>query len=199
METIDLARIFHAQELPREETWRWARPVRVFLRKEARAGVLYSRCPDCYAPQKPVLVHGRRPTWAEFILVRRLRRAHWGAVWAKNWRDRRGALQLCADVGRLARPPRAVRMEFEAIHAAAGGLGGAWDVLAWQGGRFLFVESKQYPKSTDRLDDDEAKARWMEAAIARGHSPDSFVIVRYDAGPPLGVALPIVDVCPPPR
>ena len=58
---------------------------------------------------------------------------------------------------------------------------GSWDVLAWRGRDFLFLESKQY-RSSDRLNNNQ-RAWLEEAAIHVGESPTSFVIVEYDAGP----------------
>lgn len=54
--------------------------------------------------------------------------------------------------------------------------GGAWDVWAWRGDEYLFLESKQH-KSTDTLR--PGQLAWLEAAIDEGVT--RYAIVEYDA------------------
>jgi hypothetical protein len=173
--------------------------VPVLKRTETRRPVAIARCVDCFAPNKPALALGRRTTWAEFVVVELLRRDGWSAVWVKNWSGPGGAaaIQFCRGIGRPARLVGSARRLFDAINDQAGHpAGGIWDVFAWRGTDYLWIESKAYPASKDRLDDDPGKGAWLEAALAVGMTADAFAVVRYDAGHSLGPGLPVINACP---
>lgn len=202
MDVAYLERVLGAERQPSERLPLRGRRsiwVPVLRRSETRRPVAIARCVDCFAPNKPALAFGTRTTWAEFVIVELLRRAGWSAVWVKNWPGPGGAaaIQFCRGIGRPTRlvgPPRRL---FDAINEAAGHpAGGIWDVFAWRGSDYLWIESKAYPARKDRLDDDPGKSVWLDAALAVGVPQDAFVVVRYDAGRSLGPGLPKLDVCP---
>lgn len=60
--------------------------------------------------------------------------------------------------------------------------GGAWDVFAWKGSDYLFLESKQN-RSSDSLR--PGQLAWLEAGIDEGFETSNFGVVEYDAGPPM--------------
>lgn len=145
------------------------------LRSETRLPEPIERTACCWAPNKPTLEFERRPTWAEFILVRLLERAGWEGVWVKNWA---GGREFCIDVDRRRELPEATKRLFGRIHARAENLrgGGTWDVLAWRGSEHVLVESKQ--RGSDALR--ESQIGFLEAAIGEGLRPSQFAIVEYE-------------------
>lgn len=154
--------------------------IRVQLRRETRHADPVPRAASCWAPNKPSIDFQGRPTFPEFVLVRLLEDAGWGARWIKNWA---GGREFCADSDRAAELPLVAAEMFSAIHESAAELrgSGSWDVFAWRADEFLFIESKQH-RSSDRLNDNQRI--WLEAALHIGISAKSFAIIEYDAGPP---------------
>jgi hypothetical protein len=73
---------------------------------------------------------------------------------------------------------------FAALHRRAVQLRGAgsWDIFAWSGDDYLFLESKQH-RSSDRLNSNQIA--WLEAAIDEGFGSDQFAVVEYNVGPRL--------------
>ena len=154
--------------------------IRTFVRDEVRAAAPIPPCPSCWAPNKPALAFEGTTTWAEFVIVRLLERAGWDARWVRNWT---GGRQFCVDVDLQRSLPPGPAEAFAAVHVRAPQLRGAgtWDVFAWSGDDYLFLESKQH-RSSDRLNANQVA--WLEAALDAGFSPDQFAIVEYDAGEP---------------
>ena len=184
MSAMDLAAILAAREGSPVEV---ALPasgrtvaIRSYVRDEVRAATEIPRCPTCWAPNKPALAFEGTTTWAEFVIVRLLERAGWDARWVRNWT---GGRQFCVDVDLQRALPPGPAEAFAAIHARAPQLRGAgtWDVFAWSGDDYLFLESKQH-RSSDRLNANQVA--WLEAAIDAGFGADQFAIVEYDAGLP---------------
>ena len=54
--------------------------------------------------------------------------------------------------------------------------GGCWDVLAWKGQDYVFIEAKRVRKDTMR----RAQFQWFEAARKVAVPLTSFVIVEWD-------------------
>jgi hypothetical protein len=165
------------------------------LRTEKRHADVVERTANCWAPNKPSIDFRGTPVFPEFVLVRLLEEAGWNARWVKYW----GRREFCLDVGRVAELPPAAAKTFDAIHERAPALSGAgsWDVFAWRGDEFLFLESKQY-RSSDRLNNNQLS--WLEAAHDIGISTDCFAVVEYDAGRPLAtVSIPALTLAPQPE
>jgi hypothetical protein len=149
--------------------------VATFLRIEERSPVPVDRTEGCWAPNKPAILVGGRPTWAEFSIVRALEPHGWEGRWIKNWA---GGREFCIDVGESRPFPPQIGDAFAAIHARAASLrgSGSWDVLSWRDDDILFIESKKH-RSGDRLR--PSQLTWMEAALDLGHEPERFLIVEY--------------------
>jgi hypothetical protein len=149
--------------------------VATFLRTEAASPVPVERTPGCWAPNKPAILVGGRPTWAEFSIIRALEHHGWDGRWIKNWA---GGREFCIDVGESHPFPPHIAEVFAEIHAAAAALrgSGSWDVLAWRGDDVVFIESKKH-RNGDRLR--PSQLAWMEAAIELGFEPERFLIVEY--------------------
>jgi hypothetical protein len=184
MTSLDLAHVLRAEPL---EPALVALPISGalisiprFLRIEQRAQDPIPRTPKCWAPNKPALVFDGAVTWAEYVLVRLLEQAGWVGRWIMNWT---GGREMCVDVDLPRAMPAGPAKVFDAVHQRVAQLRGAgsWDIFAWSGEEFLFLESKQY-RSSDRLNANQLV--WLEAAIDEGFSSEQFAIVEYDAGPP---------------
>ena len=184
--TIDLASVLSAEErtpvsivLPASGA---SVSIRTLLRREVRAATDVARAGSCWAPNKPALAFEGTTTWAELVLVRLLEAAGWDARWIRNWT---GGRQFCVEVDQQRNFPPAPAEIFEALHRRAAQLRGAgtWDVFAWSGDDYLFLESKQHG-SSDRLNSNQIA--FLEAGLEEGFTVDQFAIVEYDAGPPLG-------------
>lgn len=154
--------------------------IRSFLRHEERAGAEIPRAGSCWAPNKPALLFDGQAIWAEFVLVRLLERAGWEARWIKNWT---GGREFCLDVDRPRDLPAGPSKVFSDLHKRASILRGAgsWDIFAWSGNDYLFLESKQH-RSSDKLNANQVV--WLEAALDEGFTLDQFAIVEYDARRP---------------
>jgi hypothetical protein len=150
------------------------------LTREVRASEAIPRAGTCWAPNKIAIEDPDGSTWPEFAVVRRLRRAGWDGRWIKNWT---GGREFCVDVDRPAAFPTDAAKTFVKIHEQAYALRGAgsWDVMAWRGTDYLFVELKQH-RSSDRLNPNQLA--WLEAALAVGVPAASFAVVSYDPGSP---------------
>ena len=146
------------------------------LRDERRLVTPIARDPNCWAPNKPTLAFDGRATWAEYVLVRLLEKAGWEARWVKNWA---GGRQFCTDVGAAPSMPVEAAATFARIdnRAASRTGGGAWDIFAWRGGEYLFLESKKH-KSGDVLR--PGQIAWLAAALTEGFSAEQFAVVEYD-------------------
>ncbi len=176
----DLAAILEARELPPvvvQLTTGSTVQIASYLRSDRRDTDPIQRTACCWAPNKPTLVLGEVRTWAEFVIVRLLEAAGWGAVWVKNWGT---GPEFCSDVGVIGSLPRTTEDLFAAVHARATTLRGAgtWDVLAWKGDDHLFIESKKH-RSGDALR--PTQIGFLEAALAHGLAPTDFAIVEYEA------------------
>jgi hypothetical protein len=184
MTSLDLAHVLRAEQL---EPASLALPVSGalvsiprFLRVEERSKGAIPRTPKCWAPNKPALLFDGTVTWAEYVLVRLLEHAGWEGRWIKNWT---GGREMCVDLDLPRAMPAGPGRVFDALHKRAAQLRGAgsWDVFAWSGDEYLFLESKQH-RSSDRLNPNQLA--WLESAIDEGFTPEQFAIVEYDAGQP---------------
>ncbi len=185
MATEDLSRLLDAQSLPDAAV---ALPrsgtvvsIARLLRTETRVAQPIERTANCWAPNKPSVLIDGRATWAEFAIVRQLERAGWDGRWMKNWT---GGREFCRDHDQPVALPDAPAKVFAGIHDRATVLRGAgsWDVFAWRGDEYLFIESKQYRRG-DRLNANQLA--WLGAALDVGISIACFAIVEYDAGRPI--------------
>lgn len=181
MNASDFARTLGAELLPSVDVSTAAGgrlTVPRFLRRERRVPIEIPRQSNCWAPNKPTLELDGHATWAELVLVELLVRDGWDARWMKNWV---GGREPCRAVGGRLPMTDAAGAKLAAIdqRAAIGTSGGAWDIFAWKGDRYLIIESKQH-KSSDKLR--PGQIRWLGAAVVEGVT--DFAIVEYDAGPP---------------
>jgi hypothetical protein len=144
--------------------------VRAYQRRERRhVGELPANFRT--VPNKVAVEWEGSALYPEFAIVRRLEAAGWGAAWRKNWHG--AALwQVIEDVADVT--PR-VLGTFTEIARDAGA--GAWDILAWNGDRVVFIEAKQY--GSDKLT--PYQLRWLEVALDRGIPLESIAVFEYRA------------------
>lgn len=116
---------------------------------------------------KPVLELNGNPVFAEMAIVRILQRAGWDAVWVDNWYEK---FRHSMPPHECTLPAHAQEL-FDRIRVAnKGKVGGCFDVLAWKGREYLFVESKWKDSIGDK------QKRWLEAALDSGLPLRSFLI-----------------------
>ncbi|MDZ4819293.1 MAG: VRR-NUC domain-containing protein [Planctomycetota bacterium] len=123
-------------------------------------------------PNKPALQFNDQPIWAEFILVRLLEGDGWQGAWVKNWNGR----EFLRDIRETVELPSTASALFRRIEKrTAGRGGGCWDIFAWRGDDFLFIESKQHGQDKLQL----TQRTWLESAREEGVPLSSFAIVEW--------------------
>jgi hypothetical protein len=128
---------------------------------------------------KPLVTFGGERLFGELAVLRALQRDGWDGVWVDTFhgRGRRKVLWSGMPPEGRATLPTAARVRYDAIVAANGGKSsGFFDVFAWRGGDFVFVE---YKGPGDRPNRNEV--RWIEAALRSGVRPEQlYFVVRRD-------------------
>ncbi len=98
-------------------------------------------------------------------------------AWEPGWRRDRQRHVPIEDPDARELLGRLARTNAEMVGEKGEWYGGCWDVFAWKGGRYLFVESKY----KDRVK--PGQLQWLEVAARlddeRLKLPDSFAIVRW--------------------
>lgn len=103
-----------------------------------------------------------------------MERDGWNGVWVKNW----GGRSFWSDVQKETKLSSEADDLFRRIEKRVGGRGGGcWDVFAWRGDEYLFIESKQH-KSSDHIR--LTQKHWIESALDEGAPLSSFAIVEWD-------------------
>jgi hypothetical protein len=120
---------------------------------------------------KAIIDHAGRPLFAELVVLEGLRADGWGGVWVDSYRRKY----------RDAMPPAAVELPaphletLDRIRARSGRTGGAWDVFAWRGTDYLFVELKRERK--DRIKKNQKG--FLEAALDLGFPLEAFRLLEW--------------------
>lgn len=135
------------------------------------------RIPGSYLSKPLVEVRGA-PLFGELAIARCLEMDGWSAVWVDSYHGR--GKRLCwrdlpdrSDPYSFDDAPTAAE-KYEQITRENGGVGGWFDVLAWRGGQFLFVE---YKAARDRPNANEV--RWIDSALRSGVTPSEMHFVLY--------------------
>jgi hypothetical protein len=123
---------------------------------------------------KIVLTLDGEPLFAELVVLRLLEKQHWYGVWVDSYRRkyRTGLPEAAASVtldgdreGFLQR-----------IRDCARASSGCFDVFAWRGEEYRFVELKRARKDRIR----ETQKRWLAAALRCGLKVSDLLIVEWD-------------------
>ena len=121
---------------------------------------------------KAVLDFGGKPVFAELAILGVRRQARWDGVWVDTYR-RKFRQSLPPDCCEL--PARAQGL-YERIRKTNGGKSsGCFDVFAWKGTKYLFIESKR--KSADAIQ--QTQKTWIEAALKAGVPVDALLICEW--------------------
>jgi hypothetical protein len=125
---------------------------------------------------KALIEFDGKPIFAELAILGTLRRAGWDGVWVDTYRRkfRRGLTPDCCEL-----PSHAQKLYDRICKANNGKTSGCFDVLAWQGKSYLFVESKRRLKDTIQA----TQEAWIAAALHSGVPIDSLLICEWDFPP----------------
>ena len=172
--TAYLASVFHATELPLTivELPRAKQTIEI-LTMLRREHLWNNPIPESFrsVPNKPILQFNGQPAWAEFILLRLLERGGWNGAWVKNW----GGRAFWSNPLQPIELSLSAKALFRRIEKRTGACGGCWDILAWRGDDFLFIESKQHGRDRLRF----TQQTWIESALEEGIPLSSFAIVEW--------------------
>jgi hypothetical protein len=128
---------------------------------------------------KTVIAHDGRVLFGELAILRYLEKDQWKGVWVDTFHSHGRKDVLWSGMpptGVAPALPANAAEKFQAIKEKNGGkLSGFFDVFAWKGDDFLFVEYKGRGDSPD-----ENELEWINAAIGEGVKPEQLCIVGYD-------------------
>jgi hypothetical protein len=134
-----------------------------------RAGVLAATYTS-----KPLVSVGGDAMFGELAIVRTLERDGWEGVWVDTFHGRRFWRAMPHRGDPVALPP-AARARYDVIVAANDDrASGFFDVLAWRGGQFVYLEDKGAGDRPNRN-----ALRWMAAALDAGVTPGELWFVRH--------------------
>src|SRR6266481_2550432 len=161
-------------KLPSGESARIPKCSRLFMRWQG------TPIPDTYGG-KAVLNFNREPIFAELAMLAELailgalQEGGWDGVWVDTYRRkfRRSMPPACCDL-----PHHAQELYERICRANRGKTSGCFDVLAWKGGDYLFVESKRRSKDSIR----PTQKAWIQAALNSGVAIDSLLICEWAFG-----------------
>jgi 5-methylcytosine-specific restriction endonuclease McrA len=132
---------------------------------------------------KPVLDFDGEMVFAELAILRAFERAGWEGRWIDSYRNRYRIGYWGENVTKEL--PAEQRAILGSIHAK----GGCFDVFCWRDGAVMFAESKWKDRDAIR----ETQRRWLEAALDKRLSLESFLIVEWgferESRPPLSKKL----------
>jgi hypothetical protein len=121
---------------------------------------------------KPLVTFGGDAMFGELAALRWLEVDGWHGVWLDTFHGRKVWRDMPSRSTPVALPTEA-RALYDRIVAANGGkASGSFDVMAWRGGHTIFVEYKGPGDTPNRN-----AARWVEAALAAGVSPNDLLVV----------------------
>lgn len=124
---------------------------------------------------KEVLNFNGEPVFAELAIRGALDEGGWDGVWVDTYRK---AFRRAMPPSSCGLPPQAQEL-YERICLANGGKKRGWfDIFAWKGQDYLFVECKR--RSKDSINDNQIG--WIEAALNSGVPLDSLLICEWDFG-----------------
>lgn len=127
---------------------------------------------DTYGNKAVLDFHGK-PLFAELVILRLLQRAGWEGVWVDTYRR---TFRQSLPPSRCDLPPDAQNFFERIVRANDGRRGGCWDIFAWKGRRYLFVESKRRHRDSIRA----TQINWYESARKVGVTANSFLILEWE-------------------
>ena len=125
---------------------------------------------DTYG-RKPVLDFHGKAVFAEIAIVRILQMAGWDGVWVDTYS--RGKFRQSMPPHECALPSHAQDLYDRICLANGKRIGGCFDVFAWKGPKYLFVESKWHDSIGKK------QIEWFEVALNSGVPLRSFLIFQW--------------------
>ncbi len=119
---------------------------------------------------KQVIDSSGEPVFAELAILRLLQAEGWQGAWVDTYRNKK----WITVEQRIELPPDQTEL-LEQIYHSTGSRAGSFDVYCWRERQILFAEAKR--KGHDRIRD--TQRRWLKAALSRGLSVESFLIVEW--------------------
>lgn len=121
---------------------------------------------------KPLVTFNGAAMFGELAVLRWLEVDGWEGAWLDTFHGRKAWRQMPTVAAPIALPPNAQALYDRIVGANGGRASGAFDVMAWKGGHFIFVE---YKGPGDRANRNESA--WIDAAIDTGVSENDLFIV----------------------
>ena len=121
---------------------------------------------------KAVIDWQGEPVFAELAIVRMLQSEGFDAVWIDGYGNR---FRSSISEERVL-PEHAKALLKTIIQSNNGKRQGCWDVLAWKGETYMFVESKRRGKDRIR----GSQIQWLDAAIQAGMDVSCFRVCEWD-------------------
>lgn len=124
---------------------------------------------------KPLVTFQGAAMFGELAVLRWLEVDGWEGVWLDTFHARKAWREMPTRGDPVELPP-AARVRYDAIVAANGGrASGSFDVMAWRGAHFIFVDYEGPGERPSRN-----RSRWMDAALRAGVSANDLLIVRRE-------------------
>ena len=124
---------------------------------------------------KPLVEVNGEPLFGELAILRLLQRDGWDGVWVDTFHGEKLFWNGLPDRTQPSSLPAKAEALYDKIVARRSGkAGGFFDVFAWRGRKFLFVE---YKGEGDKLK--KKQLLWIRAAIKSGASPSSLLLVEF--------------------
>ena len=133
---------------------------------------------------KPIVDYYGKPMFAELAIQRMASKAGWSARWVETygmkgsgpyyfseWIDGHLIEQTTSALDN----PKILELQSDIARHNNNSYSGCWDVLAWNGDRVLYLESKNYNKDRIR----GTQSRWLAAGLAAGLKIENFLVVQW--------------------
>ena len=122
---------------------------------------------------KPLIDYKGRPLFAELVVLNMLKQKGWNGVWVDCYHKkfRKGMMHV-----KPVKLPPGPEKYLKAIIKKNGKLSGCWDIFAWKGNQYQFVELKRRKKDKIR----DSQKRWYKIIRSLKFLKPTFTIVEWD-------------------
>lgn len=123
---------------------------------------------------KQILHYNNEPLFAELVVLRLLEQQAYKGVWVDTYRNK--FWQRLPHFGFPVVPDEKLLNVYEKIYEIKGGRrSGCFDVIAYRGNHFVFVELKRLKEDSIR----QSQIDWLQAAIRSGLENPTFMIAEW--------------------
>lgn len=127
---------------------------------------------------KPLVEVSGEPLFGELAILRWLQKDDWNGVWVDSFHGKKLFWDGLPDRTAPCKLPENPNTLYDKIAGINGKAGGFFDVFAWRGGEFLFVE---YKGKGDTLKPNQSS--WILSALEAGIHEASLLLVEFDKSP----------------